>query len=154
MWIIIINCSWCVMRHCRAFDRAVAGRGRILNARCEMMWQRGGQWQTGGILDTQCWVTWKSRGCEGNGRPGVVSLMLNIERCDMSLTRETTNTKHTHKWSEAQWLSNTIHTKLVSKTLINPDCDCGYVIYLIFNNAKGSFRHLAVCLLWWGVIHN
>jgi hypothetical protein len=24
------------------------------------------------------------------------------ERCDMSLTGETTNTKHTHKWSEAQ----------------------------------------------------
>jgi len=24
------------------------------------------------------------------------------ERCDVSLTEETTNTKHTHKWSEAQ----------------------------------------------------
>jgi hypothetical protein len=32
-----------------------------------------------------------------------------------------------------------IHTKLVSKTLINPDCDCGYVVYLIFNDAKGLF---------------
>ena len=26
----------------------------------------------------------------------------NVERCDVSLTRETTNTKHTHKRSEAQ----------------------------------------------------
>ena len=25
-----------------------------------------------------------------------------IERCDMSLIEENTNTKHTHKWSEAQ----------------------------------------------------
>jgi len=65
-----------------------------------------------------------------------------VERCDMSLTEETTNTKHTHKWSEAQWPSDTIHTKLVLKTLINPDCDCGYAIYLTFNDAKGSFATL------------
>ena len=32
------------------------------------------------------------------------------ERCDMSLIKENTNTKHIHKWSEAQWLSNVIHT--------------------------------------------
>jgi len=32
-----------------------------------------------------------------------------------------------------------IHTKLVLKTLINPDCDCGYAIYLTFNDTKGSF---------------
>jgi len=58
------------------------------------------------------------------------------ERCNMSLTEETTNTKHTHKRSEAQWLSDMIHTKLGSKTLINPDCDCGYAIYLNFNDAR------------------
>jgi len=77
-----------------------------------------------------------------------------VERCDVSLTEETTNTKHTHKQSEAQWPSDTIHTKLVSKTLINPDYDCGYAIYLTFNNAKGFISHLTVRLLWWGVIHN
>ena len=27
--------------------------GGILNARCEVTWQRGGQWQTGGVLDTR-----------------------------------------------------------------------------------------------------
>ena len=32
--------------------------------------------------------------------------------------------------------------------LINPDCNCVYAIYLNFNNAKGSFCHLTVCLLW------
>jgi len=32
-------------------------------------------------------------------------LQLHPERCNMSLTEETTNTKHTHKQSEAQWLS-------------------------------------------------
>ena len=32
------------------------------------------------------------------------------ERCDVSLIEENTNTKHTHKWSEAQWPSDTIHT--------------------------------------------
>ena len=26
----------------------------------------------------------------------------NTERCDVSLIKENTNTKHTHKWSEAQ----------------------------------------------------
>ena len=41
-----------------------------------------------------------------------------IERCDVSLTGETTNTKHTHKRSEAQWPSDAIHAKLVSETLI------------------------------------
>ena len=59
-----------------------------------------------------------------------------IERCYVSLTEETTNTKHTHKWSEAQWLSDVIHTKLVSKTLINPDCDCGYAICLNLDDAR------------------
>ena len=28
------------------------------------MWQRGGQWQTGGVLDTQHWVTWQNRRAE------------------------------------------------------------------------------------------
>jgi len=33
----------------------------------------------------------------------LASAMFNAdERCDVSLTEETTNTKHTHKWSEAQ----------------------------------------------------
>jgi len=39
--------------------------GGILNARCEVTWQRGGQWQTGGILDAWRWVTWLSGGCKG-----------------------------------------------------------------------------------------
>ena len=36
----------------------------------------------------------------------------------MSLTEETTNTKHTHKQSKALRMSDMIHTKVVSKTLI------------------------------------
>jgi len=68
-----------------------------------------------------------------------------VERCDVSLTEETTNTKHTHKQSKAQWLSNVIHTKLVSKTLIKSWLWL-YVCNLF--NAKGSFCHLVVCLLW------
>ena len=32
------------------------------------------------------------------------------ERCNVSLIEENTNTKHTHKRSEAQWLSDAIHT--------------------------------------------
>ena len=32
------------------------------------------------------------------------------ERCNVSLIEENTNTKHTHKRSEAQWLSDVIHT--------------------------------------------
>ena len=58
------------------------------------------------------------------------------ERCDVSLTEETTNTKHTHKQSKAQWPSDAIHTKLVLNTLINPDCDCGYAICLNLDDAR------------------
>jgi hypothetical protein len=53
--------------------------GRVLNARCEMMWQRGGRWQTRGVLDARSWVMWQSGGCEGSGRLGEVSLMLNVK---------------------------------------------------------------------------
>ena len=62
----------------------------------------------------------------------------------MSLIEETQNTKHT----QVEQPSDVIHIKLVSKTLINPDCDCMYAIYLNFIDAKGLFCHLVVCLLW------
>ena len=44
-----------------------------------MIWQRGGQWQTGGILDARCWVMWQSGGCEGSSRLGEVSSTLNVK---------------------------------------------------------------------------
>jgi len=97
------------------------------------------------------WAHLHGRKCEGSeelregrnqGAKGASRKKSHDERYDVSLTKETTNTKHTHKRSEAQWLSDAIHTKLVSKTLINPDCDCGYAIYLTFNNAKGLFATL------------
>jgi hypothetical protein len=36
--------------------------GGVLNARCQVMWQKGGQWQTRGILDTRHQVSWQSGG--------------------------------------------------------------------------------------------
>ena len=38
-------------------------------------------------------------------------LMFDGERCGVNLIEETTNTKHTHQWSEALWTSDAIHTK-------------------------------------------
>ena len=59
------------------------------------------------------------------------------ERCDVSLTEETTNTKHTHKRSEAQWPSDTIHTKLVSKTLIKSWLWLWVCNLFVFQRCKG-----------------
>ena len=60
-----------------------------------------------------------------------------VVRCDVSLTRETTNTKHTHKQSKAQWPSDAIHTKLVSKTLIKSWLWLWVCNLFVFQQCKG-----------------
>jgi len=59
-----------------------------------------------------------------------------LQQWEVRCESDQRNNKHTHKWSEAQWPSDAIHTKLVSKTLINPDCDCGYAICLNLDDAR------------------
>jgi len=48
----------------------VAGGGDILDAQRQVMWQRGGWWQTRGVLDAQHRATWQSIGQKGSGRQG------------------------------------------------------------------------------------
>jgi len=53
--------------------------GGVLGAQRQVMWQRGGWRQTRGILDARRRVTWQSGGCEGSGRLGEASPMLNVK---------------------------------------------------------------------------
>jgi len=49
--------------------QAVAGGGmHPHNARCQVMWQKGGWSQTGGVLNARRRVTWQSRGWKDSGR--------------------------------------------------------------------------------------
>ena len=118
---------------------------------CCMAFSKGGRWQGRGLLTgSQGGAARMGSGSE----MGACHLNVVVAVCSMSFS----------EWHGGMGVAPHLGCVLIigEWLLLSTGGQCGhcwwwklvYAIYLNFNDAKGLFCHLMICLLWWGVIHN